>query len=78
METSKEVQLAVEIAQTLNDTNALDLHIRFAEKYSEKFLREKLKQVMETPPEKIRATRARFYNYLIQQHEKNQKYLSGN
>jgi hypothetical protein len=78
MENSKEVKLAVEIAQILNDMDAIDLHIKYAERYSEKLLRDKLRKVMETPAEKVRTTRARFYNYLIQQHEKKQKYLSGN
>ena len=65
MEQSKEVQLAYEIADILNDRESIDWHIANAKKYSESFLREKLQYVLSRPDIH---NRAGYYNRLIQLH----------
>ena len=67
MEQSKEVKLAYEIANVLNDRKSIDWHIACAEKYSESFLRDKLNYVLSKS--NIR-NRASYYNRLIQLHAK--------
>ncbi len=62
-------KLALEIATTLDDMDALPLHKQFTEKYSESFLRKKLMRVLSIPERKIKRSRAALFNYLIQQHE---------
>lgn len=62
-------KLAREIASVLDDMDALPLHQKFAEKYSESFLRKKLMRVLSIPERKIKRSRAALYNFLIQQHE---------
>ena len=62
MEQSKEVQLAYEIANALNDLHSIDWHIGLTKRYSEEFLRERLKQVFET---KNVRNPARLFNHLI-------------
>lgn len=63
--TPKEYKLAREIAETLNDMDSLALHIKFAQTYSEQFLRERLHKVMALPEEKIRKTRGALYTALV-------------
>ena len=70
MEQSKEVQLAYEIADILNDRKSIDWHIACAQKYSELFLRDKLNYVLTKPG--IR-NRAGYYNRLIQLHGKHSR-----
>ncbi len=67
MEQTKEVKLAYEIADILNDRKSIDWHISCAQKYSESFLRDKLNYVLSKPS--IR-NRAGYYNRLIQLHAK--------
>lgn len=67
MEQSREVKLAYEIADILNDRKSIDWHIDCTKKYSESFLREKLQYVLSK--QGIR-NRAGYYNRLIQLHAK--------
>ncbi len=67
MEQSREVKLAYEIADILNDRKSIDWHIDCTKKFSESFLREKLNYVLSKPG--IR-NRAGYYNRLIQLHAK--------
>ena len=67
MEQSREVQIASEIADILNDRKSIDWHIDCTKKYSESFLREKLNYVLSK--QGIR-NRAGYYNRLIQLHAK--------
>lgn len=67
MEQTREVKLAYEIADILNDRKSIDWHISCAQKYSESFLRDKLNYVLSKPS--IR-NRAGYYNRLIQLHAK--------
>lgn len=70
MEQSKEVQLAYELADMLNDRKSIDWHIECAEKFSESFLREKVQYVLSKPNIKNRAA---YYNRLIQLHAKHSR-----
>lgn len=67
MATSKEEKLAREIADALNDNDSLAVHIAFAEKYSESFLRKTLQRVLTLPQEQIRKTRGALFTYLVKQ-----------
>jgi len=73
MEIAKENKLAYEIAQALDDMKSIDLHISFTKKYSEKFLREILQQVIATPDKKIKRTRAAYYTYLVMNNGKHSR-----
>ena len=63
MATSKELKLAREIADALNDNDSLTVHIGFAEKYSEAFLRKTLQKVLSIPEDKVRKTRGALFTY---------------
>lgn len=67
MEQSKEVKLAYEIADILNDRKSIDWHIENSQKYPEAVLREKLEIVLSR---KNVANRAAYYNRLIQLYAK--------
>lgn len=70
MNTSKEERLAEELADTLGDQESLPFYRELVQKYSESFLRAKLKKVMSIPPDQIRKTRGALFTYLITQHER--------
>lgn len=63
--TEQELKLADEIATTLNDWKALQMHRQYARLYKESCLREKLAVVMATPDRRILTTRAKYYTYLV-------------
>jgi hypothetical protein len=67
MATQKEEKLANELADALNDNDSLTVHIAFAEKYSEAFLRKTLQRVLSLPQDKIRKTRGALFTYLVKQ-----------
>lgn len=67
MATQKEERLAREIADALNDNDSLAVHIGFAEKYSEGFLRKTLQKVLSMPQDQIRKTRGALFTYLVKQ-----------
>ena len=64
---TKEEKLAREIASALNDEDALTIHIGYAQKYSEAFLRKTLQKVLSIPEEQIRKTRGALFTFLIRQ-----------
>ena len=65
---------AKELAEILNDTDALSLYFNFVEKYPESLLREVLAKTLAIPDEKIRKTRGALFNYLIKQHDKTSRH----
>ena len=65
MATQKEEKLAREIADALNDNESLPVHVGFAEKYSETFLRKTLQKVLSIPENQIRKTRGALFTYLV-------------
>jgi hypothetical protein len=67
MTLTKEEKLAREIAYALNDGDALALHITYAQKYSEAFLRKTLQKVLSIPENQIRKTRGALFTYLVNQ-----------
>lgn len=71
---SKEVQLAYEIAEALDDMDAIQLHISYAHRFPESLLREKLAKALAVPEHKIRESRAALFNHLIQQHANKKRY----
>jgi hypothetical protein len=68
MYTLQEKKLANEIAEALNDREALTLYLAFTRKYHEAFLRKILVRVLSVPEEKIKKTRGALFTYLIGQH----------
>jgi len=65
METQNENKLAHELAEVLNDKKSLAQYISFTQKFSDAFLREKLRYVLSVPNHKIRNSRAAYFNYLV-------------
>lgn len=70
MRHSKDEELANELADTLGDQESLPFYRDMVKKYSETFLRSKLKKVMSIPTDQIRKTRGALFTYLINQHER--------
>lgn len=64
---SKEEKLARELADALNDSEALPLYIAFAQKYAEAHLRKLLQRVLSIPESQIRKTRGALFTYLVGQ-----------
>lgn len=62
-----EIRLANEIAETLKDRDSITLHLMYARKYKEEFLRKILNKVMSLDESKIRKNRAALYTFLINQ-----------
>lgn len=71
--TKNEMKLAVEIAQILDDTESIEFHKALVKQYSESYLREKLNVVLKIPKDKIRTSRAAYYNYLVSHNAKHKK-----
>jgi hypothetical protein len=63
-----EQKLARELADALNDMEALTIYEDFAYKYSEAFLRKILQRVLSIPREQIRKTPGALFTYLVRQH----------
>lgn len=63
-----ESKLAYEIANALNDREALPLYVSFTKKYQEGFLRKILFRVMSIPDNRIKRTRGALFTYLVNQH----------
>ncbi|MFN8250236.1 MAG: hypothetical protein U0V75_00035 [Ferruginibacter sp.] len=64
------LKLAKEIAYALHDIDSLALHIQYAQKYQEAFLRKTLAKVLSIDERKIKRSRAALYTYLINQHSR--------
>jgi len=67
--TPEQVQLATEIADTLNDRKSLRWHLQNTRKYSEAFLRETLAEVMAMDESEIISSRAAYFNHLVKHPE---------
>ncbi len=65
-----EIKLAHEIADTLKDKDSITLHLQYARKYKEEFLRRILNKVMSLDESKIRRSRAALYTFLINQNSR--------
>ena len=70
----EETQFAYELAEALNDKEAIQMYISYVHRFSEALLREMLVKVLSVPENKIRKTRGALFNYLIQQHAAKAKY----
>lgn len=66
-----EIKLAHEIADTLKDRDSITLHLQYARKYKEEFLRRILNKVMSLDESKIRRSRAALYTFLVNQSGRN-------
>jgi hypothetical protein len=64
----KKNKLAWELAEALNDREAIDIYQKFTEKYQPEFLRETLNKVMSVPEDKIRQSRGALFTYLVNRH----------
>jgi len=62
-----ERRLANEIAETLNDRDALPFYLGLTKKYQEDFLRKIMAKVMSIPEANIRKTRGALFTYLVSQ-----------
>lgn len=71
---TKEVRLAIAIAEQLNDHKSIPQFIGMCQKYKESFLKDILKQVVETPQRKIRKTRGAYFTFLIRLHADKDNY----
>lgn len=67
--TRKEL-LASDLAKGLNDSKSLPFYLSVVRQYPESLLRKLLGDVREIPSEKIKKNRAALFNYLLQQHAK--------
>ena len=74
MNQSEQKALAFELAEALNDTEALAVYFAFVEKYPETILREVLAKTLAVPSNKIRKTRGALFTYLLQQKDHASRY----
>ncbi len=70
----EETEFAYELAEALNDKEAIQMYVSYVHRFSESLLREILVKVLSVPENKIRKTRGALFNYLIQQHATKAKY----
>jgi hypothetical protein len=63
---SREEELALELALTLQDREGLPFYIHCAKEYPEPFLRRVLATVMDIPEKKIKKSRGALFNFLVQ------------
>ncbi len=63
--TSKQEQLALEIAHALDDMDSLASHRAMVATYSEEHLRRKLQKTLLVPKEQIRVSRGALYTSLV-------------
>jgi hypothetical protein len=68
--TTEEKKLAVYIAESLEDKEALTLYLSYAKKYEQYFLLALLERVLSIPKEKIKRTRGALFTFLVGQHGK--------
>ena len=65
-----EIKLAHEIADTLKDRDSPPLHLQYARRYKEEFLRKILNKVMSLDERSIKKSRAALYTFLVSQGSK--------
>lgn len=63
-----EIQLAHEIAERLNDPEALSLYLSYTQQISHERLREILNKVCSIPEKQIRRTRGALFTFLVGQY----------
>jgi hypothetical protein len=76
--TQREEELAIHLAETLDDMKSLLTYERFVKRYSESHLLEILDIVMKTPKEKIKNSRGAYFTFLVTQRAHSQKYYDRN
>jgi hypothetical protein len=64
-----EIQLAHEIADRLNDPEALSLYLSYTQQFSHDKLREILNRVCSIPDRQIRRSRGALFTHLVNQHK---------
>ncbi|MEZ5016063.1 MAG: hypothetical protein R2800_03370 [Flavipsychrobacter sp.] len=64
--TKEQEQLALEIAQALNDMHSIQWHRDMVAKYPESHLRECLRKALAKPEHTIRVSRGAIYNNLVE------------
>jgi hypothetical protein len=64
-----EIQLAHEIAERLNDTEALSLYLSYAQQFPHEKLRELLNRVTSMPDRQIRRSRGALFTHLVNQYK---------
>ncbi len=62
---TKQEQLALEIAHALGDMESLQVHRKFVSTYSEDYLRNKLTKALAIPESQIRKSRGALYTSLV-------------
>lgn len=65
---TKEEKLARELADALDDHEAITVYLDFAHTYQEAFLRKILQRVLSVPEAQIRKTRGALFTYLVKRH----------
>jgi hypothetical protein len=70
MYTSKEIQLAEDIAEALHDQGALSLYLSYTKEVPHDKLRELLAKVCSIPENKIKRSRGALFTYLVSQHKR--------
>jgi hypothetical protein len=63
-----EIKLANEIAEKLNDRDALPLFLAYTRKYQESHLRRILEKVVSIPENNIRKSRGALFTFLVTAH----------
>jgi hypothetical protein len=76
-EESIEYEIAVENARALDDMDSLPWHYSLAKTYSALILRETIRKVLAIPKEKIRTSRAAYFNHMMQQYAHKKNHHSG-
>jgi len=76
MNQTDQTQFAYELAEALNDQEAIQMYIAYVNRFPEPLLREILVKVLSVPDYKIRKTRGALFNYLIQHHAHKTNYYS--
>jgi S-adenosylmethionine synthetase len=67
--TPTEIQLAHEIAERLNDPEALSIYLGYAKQHPHEKLREIVNKVCSLSDRQIRRTRGALFTYLVKQYE---------
>jgi len=67
---SKSMELAMDIAQSLEDQENLALYISYCRKYPLSLVRSVLDKVRQIPSEKVKKSRGALFNYLVQKYAK--------
>ena len=75
---TREELLALDLADVLNDRNALALYLSYARRFPESLLRKALGEAKEIPEGQIRKSRAALFNHLVRKYVKEFKEYKNN